>query len=399
MRRLRGIPAAAALLTRGAALAGVHLVGGAVRDLLIGGDPPDLDLVVERDAIAAAAELGERIRAHPRFGTASFALGGFSYDIATSRRERYPRPGALPLIEPAGIEEDLGRRDFTVNAVALALGEAERGTLRYVPNALEDLAARALRVLHPRSFLEDPTRLLRLARYGARLGMAPEPGTQALATAAISAGALDTVSGERIGVELRLLAAEADPVAGLLELRGLGVDEAIAHRFGLENAGVARRALALMAEGGGGRGDLVALASATAQMSAGELVRLLERLGFERGERELVLSAATSADAVGRALQAAQRPSQIAAAARTHPPEVVSLAGARAGHDQARRWLTKLRHVGLDIGGEDLLAAGVREGPAVGRALQAALDARLDGQAPDREAQLAEALGHAHRAG
>ncbi len=395
---LRGIPAAAALLERGAALTAVHIVGGAVRDLLRGHEPQDLDLVVEGDAVALAAQLGESIKAHERFGTATFRLGGFSYDIASSRRERYPQPGALPLIEPAGLQEDLKRRDFTVNAMALALDDAELGRLRFFPGALEDLAAGRLRILHPRSFLDDPTRLLRIARYGARLGMVADPQTRELVSQALVADALDSVSGERVGAELRLLAAEADPVSALVELRSLGIDEAIAPGFGLVDTGLARRALALLADGGG-RADLLALAVAGSGLAAGDLARLLERLGFERQERDLVVSAATRSEAVGRALAGAERPSQIAAAVRGHEPEVVALAGAHGGEEQAHRWLTELRHVGLEIDGDALLSAGMREGPEVGQALRVALEARLDGLAPDREAQLREALRHAGLAG
>ena len=145
------------------------------------------------------------------------------FDLARARRERYAHPGALPDVEPASIDEDLRRRDFTVNALALALGGPRRGELVAAPRALDDLAAGTLRVLHDASFRDDPTRLLRLARYGGRLGFSPDERTARLAREAIGDGALATVSGGRQGAELRLAGAEADPRPVLQELDRLGL--------------------------------------------------------------------------------------------------------------------------------------------------------------------------------
>ena len=168
----------------------MYLVGGAVRDLLLGGRPLDLDLVVEGDAAAFAASLGGELKVHDRFGTSTVTLDGFSYDIARARRETYAHPGALPDVAPAPLAEDLERRDFTVNTLALALAGDRAGELHSVPPALEDLDARRLRVLHDQSFIDDPTRLFRLVRYATRLGFEIEPHTRALAERAIAGGAL-----------------------------------------------------------------------------------------------------------------------------------------------------------------------------------------------------------------
>src|SRR3954470_4663156 len=189
---------------------GVHAVGGAVRDALLDRVPRELDLVVEGDAEAvarrAAARVGGTVVVHGRFGTATVTSGGYPFDLAGARRERYARPGALPDVTlGATLAEDLERRDFTVNAIAARLGD---GALTALPGARADLEAGLLRVLHERSFVDDPTRLLRLARYAARLGFVAEPRTDGLAAAAVAAGAVATVSGERLGNELRLLARE-----------------------------------------------------------------------------------------------------------------------------------------------------------------------------------------------
>ena len=147
----------------------MYVVGGAVRDALLGQVPRELDLVVEGDAVPVARRAAERVggalTVHERFGTATVLTDGFAFDLAGARRERYPRPGALPEVElGASIEEDLARRDFTVNAMAVPCSTATRTDW---PGAREDLEAGVLRVLHDRSFVDDPTRMLRLVRYAA----------------------------------------------------------------------------------------------------------------------------------------------------------------------------------------------------------------------------------------
>ena len=388
--RVRSLPAAKPLLARLEERAGVHLAGGAVRDLLLGGVPSDLDLVVDGDAFAFAASLGGKLKVHDRFGTSTVVLGEFAFDIARSRREAYARPGALPDVEPAGLDEDLRRRDFTVNAMAIALDGERRGELNAVPGALEDLDSRRLRVLHDASFIDDPTRLFRLARYAARLGFEIDPHTQALAVGAVEGGAVGTVSGSRLGAEVRLLARERDPVRALIGLRELGLDHALHPGFGLDDEALARRGLALLPPDA--RPDRLALALASRGVPGPELPALLDWLAFEAGDRDAIAAAVARAEELARALTATETPSEIAAAAAGAPVELVALAGALGPARQAHEWLDRLRHVHLSIDGRDLLAAGVPEGPAIGRGLRAALAAKLDGRARDREQELAEAL-------
>jgi tRNA nucleotidyltransferase (CCA-adding enzyme) len=397
LQRVRALPAGAQLMRLLNGDEHIYLVGGAVRDLLLGGRPFDLDLVVEGDPDAVAGRLGGDVVAHDRFGTATVTVGGFSYDIARARRETYTRPGALPDVTPASLDEDLQRRDFTVNSIALLLGGPSAGELRAVPGALEDLDARLLRVLHDRSFIDDPTRMLRLARYASRLGFEIDPHTRELALAASRGGAFKTVSGPRIGAELRLLAREEDPVAALRALGDLELERAVDPRFGLEDEELARRALALLPDDG--RPDRLALALAARGLPRGELRNLLDSMGFEAGDRDAIVAAATGADGLADALAEATRPSEIAQAAFGAGPEQLALAGALGAAGAAREWLTQLRHVKLEIDGRDLLDAGVPEGPAVGRALAAALAARLDGRAHGRAEELAAALEGARDTG
>ena len=262
LERLRELPGGPELLDLAAGREDVELVGGAARDLLLEHRPRELDVVVAADAPSFARELslslgilsgadhGERsgTTLHERFGTALVWWEAGRIDIAVRRAESYPAPGALPAVRAGTIEEDLRRRDFTVNAIAVPLSGPHRGELYTVPHALEDLAAARLRVLHERSFLDDPTRLLRLARYLARLGFEPEERTAELGAEALAADALSTVSGARVGAELRLALAEPDPVRALSALSELGILFALHPRLRFDES-LARAALEMLPRG------------------------------------------------------------------------------------------------------------------------------------------------------
>ena len=317
------------------------------------------------------------------------SVPGATFDLASARRERYPRPGALPEVElGATLREDLERRDFTVNAIALHLADGE---LTWLPGAREDLDARRLRVLHDRSFLDDPTRLLRLARYAARLGFEPEAGTDGLAAEAITDGALDTVTGSRLGAELRLLLREPQPAALMgLARHGLG-------RVLLGDAFAPdERRIAVAHELGG---PLAALASTL--VGADDTRSVLDHLAFPANERDAVATAVRRAwhvvdliDPDRHAMETGEPMTDAVLwrALRRESPETVAVAGALGPVGAARRWLDDVRHRRLAIDGNDLVAAGL-QGPAVGAGLTAAMEAMLEGRADTREEQLAAALG------
>jgi tRNA nucleotidyltransferase (CCA-adding enzyme) len=252
-------------------------------------------------------------------------------------------------------------------------------------------------VLHDRSFQDDPTRMLRLARYASRLGFAAEPHTRELLATAIAQDALHTVSGSRIGAELRMLAKEADPVSALRCAGDLGISGAIHPCFGIHDTELARRAIGLLPDDA--RWDRLVIALAAAGIPPSELGTLLDALSFAAPDRDAIVAAATGAPKLASELASARLPSQVAALAAGSEPELVALAGALGAERQARQWLTELRAVRLQIGGSDLLAAGVPEGPEIGRGLQAALAARLDGRVSDRAGELAEALQAARARG
>jgi tRNA nucleotidyltransferase (CCA-adding enzyme) len=382
-------PGAQAVLDALAGEPGVHVVGGAVRDALLGRVPRELDVVVEGDAVAvarrAAGRLGGELVVHDRFGTASVRSAAATFDVVTARTETYAEPGALPDVRPgATIDEDLARRDFTVNAIALRIAD---GALAEWPGARGDLAAGVLRVLHERSFEDDPTRLLRMARYGARLGFEPDPDTDALAAAAT----VDTVSGGRLGSELRLLLRERQPAA-LLALERHGLGRAVVHPGFRVDAAYVTAALDLCPADA--RADLVALATTLTQARMPPSLReALDRLEFDAAARGIVLKAAEGAPFVRDVLvEPDLDDAALWRVLQGKTPEAIVVAGAHSsGAAAAERWLTDVRHRRLAITGDDFVAAGL-SGPAVGDALEAARLAALAGEAPGAAEQLAAGL-------
>jgi tRNA nucleotidyltransferase (CCA-adding enzyme) len=420
LERLRELPGGRVVLELACGRDDVALVGGAARDLLLGREPRELDIVVDGSADAFArrivsivdgrfaADDGHRcgIERHERFGTAVVTWKHGRIDVAARRAESYPAPGALPQVRAGSYDEDLRRRDFTINAIAVPLGGARRGKLIDVPGALDDLAHGRLRVLHDASFIDDPTRVLRLARYAARLGFTPDDHTAQLASDAVAQGALATVSHARIGAELRLGLAEPDAVGALEALQRLGVLSAL-HEAIVLDAALARAALAALPPGDDASAEVLLVASTLLPGDTYDttdyetrLRVLLDGFEFAAAERERAVHSAILAPRLAERLQRAATPSQVYEIAHDAPLEAVALAAALAdaerrtdAADAARRWLSELRNVRLQIGGDDLIDAGLQPGPRIGDALRRVLRRRLDGELePDREAELSAAL-------
>lgn len=414
------------------------LVGGAVRDLLLDREPVDVDIAVEGDAEAVAellaAALGGAVTGHERFGTATVTAGGIdAVNLARTRRETYPSPGALPEVEPAGLDEDLVRRDFTVNAIALALNGNRAGELSDPHGGLKDLRDGLIRILHPASFSDDPTRLLRAARYAARLGFELEANTERSARTAALADALRTVSGPRIRDELIDLLAEGEAPRAVEMLRDLGLDRALhpdlradpelvaSAKLGAAETGAdpALAALAAatmprivqrgpagareMARPVGDDGairpasdDGAATAGSDAAPAANRTPALdvwIDRLGLASRQRDAVLHAARKAPGLVDDLRGELRPSQLRERLDGEPPETLALALALgAPAEPILDFVSRLRGARLEITGADLLAAGLPESPALGRALAETLARKLDGEVDGRDEELRVAV-------
>jgi tRNA nucleotidyltransferase (CCA-adding enzyme) len=340
----------------------VYLVGGAVRDLLLGRGRADIDLVIEGDAAALAARLGGVVSEHERFATVKARLGEHEVDIATARAETYPHPGALPEVEPtAGIAADLARRDFTINAMAIPL---RRDPELIDPHrGLDDLEAGLLRVLHPGSFDDDPTRALRAARYMARFSFELEPDTADL----LIQTDLGTVSADRRDAELLRLAGEAEAVRGFGLLAEWSLIELDLKR--VECAGAVAALLAAPPWQGFAPRDEAVLAAVM-----GRWGRAKELAAVDPGS-----------------------PSEAVCLARGAEP--VELALARAlDAEWLDRYLGEWRAVALEIDGDDLIAAGVPQGPRIGLGLAEALRRKLDGELAGRDEELEVAVTAARSA-
>ena len=392
--RVRALPGMERLLPALSGLPPVFLVGGAVRDLLRGAPGVDIDLAVEGDGPTTAGTLAERlggtVLAHGRFGTATVRGPGLTFDLAGTRRERYPQPGALPEVESAPLAEDLRRRDFTINAMAVCLTGEGFGRLHDPARGRDDLEAGIVRVLHPGSFVDDPTRLLRAVRYEARLSFTMDPDTELLARSAVEEGALGTVSGGRIADELLGLLGETEAPAGVERLRALGIDVALHPALMADPVLVASAELGAT-ETGADRvlAALAALCSPDPQALAG----WLNDLQLHASARDAVLDAARSAPALAVGLRMELRPSALYGLLRDEPPEALALALALgAPPEPILRFVSQLRHVRLEISGNDLVAAGVPESPALGRALDETLRRKLDGELAGRDEELRAAL-------
>jgi len=393
-----------ASIGRCAAARGAHafLVGGMVRDLWREGDgtSADLDVVVEGDGPAVARdlarELGGTVREHRRFLTASVEAPRVGrIDVATARSERYESRGALPRVMPAGIDADLRRRDFTINAMAVELDSDVFGLLDPL-GGRADLARRRLRVLHPLSYVEDPTRLFRAARYATRFGFAPDVATaraQALALRLVPYAAL---SGARIVAELERILVEPRAAETLARLGRSGAFRLLDPRYRF--TAVTRR---LVAELPGALAwtrqrrlgvepiELGVLAL-TGDQSPPIASAALERLAFA-GER---LDHLRQALREGRArlarLSAASAPSARARLLRElHPVALAWLwlvgdGGARAALD----WYLGLDRALVALSGDEVIALGVPRGPAVARVLAELRDGRLDGRITDRATEI-----------
>ncbi len=374
--RLRPAVAAARQLARERGIP-LYLAGGVVRDLLLDRSTRDLDLVVEGNAIefarAIAARLGASIQEHPRFGTAALEVpGGAALDVAATRRETYPHPGALPaVVAGASIEEDLARRDFTVNAMAF---ELEPGRRRIDPfGGAADLARGVIRELHARCFFDDPTRALRAVRYANRLGFRIHRETRRIIAAALAQGALERVSGDRLRREIRLIFEEPQRARAIATLGALGLSRAIEPALGASRQAAARaaRAEALSGSVAGQTTWLCYLLTWMWQAGESQVERVADRLALVGPEgRALRRWPETAAQLADGALAKGTSNDEIVAAASALPPRKCRalLASAAA------------RGVRLAIGGADLIAAGVPAGPAVGAALSRTLAARQGGR-------------------
>jgi len=376
----------------------LYVVGGFVRDLLLRTPTLDLDLVVEGDAIALARRLrrrvGGRVTSHARFGTAKLILDERAFpipylDFVTARTEFYEHPTALPQVERSSIKQDLHRRDFTINTLAICLDPDRYGELLDFYGGEQDLKKGLIRVLHSLSFVEDPTRMLRAARLEQRLGFHIEERTEELIGNALDL--LDRTTGERIRHELYLILEEEKPEEALCRLDELGVlaqirpglkcDDWLRERFRRLRASLEAGSWELATSNQ--QTHILYLALLTYRLSASDLESLINRLKIASEEATLLrqvneLRSSTSelaekhrSSAIYRLLKHYSEPAIFVLWIATDAEPV---------REKLELYHRTLRFVEPEIDGDYLKAMGLKPAPLFGHILSALRDARLDGE-------------------
>jgi tRNA nucleotidyltransferase (CCA-adding enzyme) len=379
------------------------VVGGLVRDAWLNraGGGTDLDIVIEGDARAVARALAHVLTGtlveHERFLTASVELpSGRRVDLVTARSERYDEPGALPHVMPAAIGQDLRRRDFTVNAMAVELASGTFGLLDPL-GGVADVSHRRLRILHPLSFVEDPTRIFRAARYAARLGFTLDEWSVRCRALALELGPYAPLSPARIAAELERILADRTAGPALAALARAGVFRLLAPGHRATRAGVARLgALPATLEWAKGRRLAVARlellgVALTADQPERNREAVLRGLGLSGTPLARCREALAATRTLAERFDAVPRPSQTAQALREAGPLAVAwlhLSGDDAIRERLARLIGIEPDTGPTLGGDAVLSLGVTRGPDVAAVLQALRDARLDGEVQDRQGEV-----------
>jgi tRNA nucleotidyltransferase (CCA-adding enzyme) len=371
----------------------LYLVGGVVRDLLLGRTNLDLDLVIEGNAIELARKLNEikqgKLITHPRFGTAKLQWGKWRVDLATARSETYVKPGALPRVKPSSLSSDLFRRDFTINTMAVHLNPGHYGELIDPHGGIIDLERRLIRVLHEKSFIDDATRIWRGLRYEQRLSFQLETNTLQLLNRDIPM--LDTISADRIRYELECILQEERPEkvfrrAGELNVLH-GLDPALKGNGWLaEKFKQARQLTSPNLPPFGLYLSLLAY-----RLTGEESERLISRLRLSKSAAQTLRDTMAIKTKLRALANPALNPSGIYRLLHGYSPSAIMANSLADDADVARRhiylFLNKLRYVKPALNGDDLIRMGIAPGPRIKEILQLLHEARLDGKVSSKQGE------------
>lgn len=383
----------------------VFIVGGFVRDLLLGNENLDIDLVVEGDGITfakkLARDLGADLSLHPKFGTATLNISeNFKLDVATSRREFYPRPGALPSVEKASLREDLFRRDFTVNAMAISIIPSDFGKLVDFFGGKEDLESFRVRVLHPKSFMDDPTRIFRAIRFEQRYGFCIEQGTEKLIREALRENVFRRISGKRIKEELIQILEEDRPRSMIRRMKKLGVLKAVhpgvyvtAPRERILDQLIDAIARYEILKGKRSRRWLIRMALLLDGLRREEIENFCRRYSFTREEKGALFATSKESREIISSLRAPRmKPSSIYYLLKSYPPEALILAMARTKSSGVKKriilYLSSLDKVKLQISGNDLKKMNYKPSPRFSHILDEVKKAKLNGMVKTKEEEI-----------
>ena len=360
----------------------LYLVGGTVRDVLADASLTDIDIMASGNADRLVKSIrGERdvtVRKSSAFGTWSLTVRGLEVDLSTARRETYERPGELPTVFPGTVDDDLARRDFSINAMAISLGEDSWGDLLDPHDGAADLERGLIRVLHDRSFEDDATRMLRAIRYACRLDIRLEDRTALLLEGGLPC--ISTISPDRVRHEVERIFREPRASA-MIEMAGrLGVLAAIHPRLRADPATL--REIGANPRNHAWRPELL-LGSMVQSVADSEVESVVERLNMNAAWAQIVRDVTTVHARLPELEDESVTKSGVYQLLRDfhlHAVESCALAATSPiVAERLRLYLDELRHVRPLLGGDDLKAMGVREGPDVGLLLEKLLNARLDG--------------------
>ena len=380
----------------------VYAVGGFVRDLLLGIPNVDLDLVVEGDGIRFAKAVARRYRArviaHERFGTAVVTFAdGHTFDVATARTESYDSPATLPTVRPSSLREDLRRRDFTINTLAIRLNASRFGELVDIHGGRRDLQDKTIRVLHGLSFIDDPTRVFRAIRFEQRLGFQLDRNTAVLMKEAVQMGFVRRLSPSRLSAELLHVLSEREPVKALARLADFHLLQCIHPRLKW-SSGLAQllnaveQAIAWHAGLSLGRltSPWVVYGMALLDLLPQTAIQeTLARLTFPRRQTQSLLWWANTqvrpykGPRLVRTLDRSVNPSDTFRALSHLSDETLVFLRAKARSARAKQHISDMftvyRRVRSILTGNDLKAMGLKPGPSYNKILNRLLDARLNG--------------------
>ena len=385
-----------------------YLVGGCLRDLILGVKNLDLDFAIEGNGIIFARVLAKKLKSeikiYERFKTAALILSsGLKVDIATTRQEKYPYSAALPLVSPSSLKEDLKRRDFTINALALSLA-VDKGQKIIDPfGAQVDLGAGRIRVLHNLSFKDDPTRILRAIRFSQRLDFKIEPKTLALLKEAICGGWLDKVSPQRMRDELILMLKEQNPFKPIKRLGDLGGLSFISAKLkvGKFTQGLFKsiaKEISWLVKNFPARRPLdcwlIYFAALLAPLTYAQIKIIIKRLGLRKGDQKRIASYYQARKKLIASLSKKHAgPKLVFSLLEPLSYETIILMSATLKNKNFKKYLADFFKIynglRLCVGGDDLGSLGVLPGPEYQRILAKVLAAKLNGQVSNRQTELA----------
>lgn len=385
-----------------------YLVGGFVRDLLLGVNNLDLDIVVEGDAIKLSQELKNRLSAtqivvHQRFGTSTLNIKPQQkIDLATARKETYPQPASLPLVRPGTLKDDLKRRDFTINAMALSINEKDFGRLIDYFGGRRDLKGKKIRILHHLSFIDDPTRILRAVRFAARFNFKIHPQTLKLLKKARKLKMLQQLQPQRLRDEIILILKEAHLIEVICQLKELtGLNFLHPHLTLGQNTLKLLRALEnqirwfcqnyprhRMLDNW-----LIYLSGLLDELSLAEVKAVLSCFVFSRGQEKRIIAAKNSSKIIAKLSRKSIKPDEIFNLLEPLSYETILFIRAKAQNRRVQLYVDNFFEIyhgmRLCVSGDDLHKLGLMPGPYYAKIFAKVLKAKLNCQVQSREEELA----------